>query len=1551
MSKDPLYQYFDDQDLNRETLIEDSEFEADARSFLQKRNEYEEGEGPQTSEEVYDAFMEHMRFQDVNEVTAVRDLMYASEASTDDKLEFGRLVDVYDRMEGEDINKRVVFDYLEAGITAPSTWLGLITGGFGKMGAVGTAQVAKTGIRAALKSAGKKLAESPDAVKGALVEGTFGLGAGAAQEGLRVETGVQDEFTGGRTLISGAASAVGGAIPASIYGAQQTRAAEKALDLRAQGQVASEAAEKKAQDNVKKKLNKVKDKSKIEKTKLEILGENVKDVRETLSKIKEQELKKEPLDKELVKKGNIGLQELTSAERTLASLPDEVIEKLTVAALEIGDQLKTKGVKEDRIGTLVSRALGDGTLDTPALKKILNDLNLSEREFSYLYLADLSNAGRKLGQAGRIGRMFSKERKEAVELEQKDVDRLVASIEDYLQVSGTPLTREAALEIIEDAKISSHRNTFQNIDRFRLSMMTGQLATTVRNFAGGGFRVAMDILDTSFKNMFKLGKEYDNPLAVSKYLFFNQPEARVVRELFSQTRSADADKFFGTFLETAVASARFGGDTLLTKTGATINVLNRVSDNMYKQAVFAGKLDQQVRRTMSKNVNGKAVERSLADVIRDGEFKQISEEAFQKAIDESLEFVYQKYPSGKNIPADAGKLLIKLHQRFPFLISAFVPFPRFVINQLDFVATHMPLFGYLTNVTKKQGPGFFDAETNAKQLTGLAMLSAAYDMRARQGPESEWYLYRTSEGKEINMMPIAGPFNAFLLAADVLYRYNNGKELKKPTQNMKAAWQALGGPSFRAGTGLYTLDRVLENYTKEGDLSEQTKREFAKVCGDIVNTFTLPLATVRDLVSLTDDQMRFVPQTDYVNVFDIFAAHATKSLPEIPGVPEVSLSEGISDLIGTGVVSKFDSNIDMITGRERRIVDPFEKQLFGIGKQAKSTPLQKALMRLQMSPYELYKPADYPIEDRLMREMGGAKFADRLNKYVQSDAFLSADAKQQKNDLRGEAQKILKGLRTTVRKRIRDAELSALKRGEESLYSRAKFEQLDGRMKEEVRSTYENEYPGQEFNATIAMETVYPKILKRRGKTVSKKAKGGYVSGYAIGGLLKSADEIAEAAGKQADKVDDLDDLSDDELLGYTVDTADDSPFIDKETLNKLETAGEIALETLISFTPVVGDVYDAYNVADNLKQAKYVDAAIDAIGFVPVIGNAISRGVKLTVETFKNSDPVIKRRALGSFVRSEGRLPDLQDTGDVENLIQQGAKEEKIVAGLSASRVDQPLFFGGTELSPARFKRSRKKHGELGVKALSTSRDPIYSAKMFQKGPVEEMTVLRSPRGIMSKQDMPPRDYDALRDAKLESQNPPDVSSIASKLPTQIPKNMFAEAETILQELSDDIEISQLKDNPKLLKKVTEGLEKLEDTIDLFEEAEKINVTPSSKKEAMLFYNTLKKALKKAEGLGAYTSGAGARGTYDGIIQRVSFIPTEGSVLQDNIGMAAMALEGTQRGDQLDTLLEAMREINESAGAFLPSSKEVADQYTLAKKVFMEVTDAMNRGGLASRK
>ena len=178
------------EELDKETLASDPEFLEDASLFLRER----EGLSPTASpDEVYDAFMEHMRFQDVNEVTALRDLEYAQNSDLEGKQRFGRLIDAYDKV-NEDVSGRMMWDYAEGIISAPSTYLGIITGGTGKLASVAGTQAAKLGVRKlvheGLKSAGKA----------AVVEGAIGAASGAVQENVRVETGVQEEYTGKRTL-------------------------------------------------------------------------------------------------------------------------------------------------------------------------------------------------------------------------------------------------------------------------------------------------------------------------------------------------------------------------------------------------------------------------------------------------------------------------------------------------------------------------------------------------------------------------------------------------------------------------------------------------------------------------------------------------------------------------------------------------------------------------------------------------------------------------------------------------------------------------------------------------------------------------------------------------------------------------------------------------------------------------------------------------------------------------------------------------------------------------------------------------------------------------------------------------------------------------------------------------------------------------------------------------------------------------------------------------------------------------------------------------------
>ena len=80
------YQYLDQKDLNEETLKNEKEFIEDAAIFLENREGYEfDYNKKDVNQDIYDAYMEHFRVQNVNEVTATRDLFYAQTANAEEK--------------------------------------------------------------------------------------------------------------------------------------------------------------------------------------------------------------------------------------------------------------------------------------------------------------------------------------------------------------------------------------------------------------------------------------------------------------------------------------------------------------------------------------------------------------------------------------------------------------------------------------------------------------------------------------------------------------------------------------------------------------------------------------------------------------------------------------------------------------------------------------------------------------------------------------------------------------------------------------------------------------------------------------------------------------------------------------------------------------------------------------------------------------------------------------------------------------------------------------------------------------------------------------------------------------------------------------------------------------------------------------------------------------------------------------------------------------------------------------------------------------------------
>ena len=107
-------------ELNKDVLLKEDDFIEDASEFLMKREGYRPDQ-LKSRESVYDAFMEHFRVQNVNEITALRDLDYVKNRANDEqKAQLGRLMDTYDSMDS-DFGFKAAQDYVGGVLSAPST--------------------------------------------------------------------------------------------------------------------------------------------------------------------------------------------------------------------------------------------------------------------------------------------------------------------------------------------------------------------------------------------------------------------------------------------------------------------------------------------------------------------------------------------------------------------------------------------------------------------------------------------------------------------------------------------------------------------------------------------------------------------------------------------------------------------------------------------------------------------------------------------------------------------------------------------------------------------------------------------------------------------------------------------------------------------------------------------------------------------------------------------------------------------------------------------------------------------------------------------------------------------------------------------------------------------------------------------------------------------------------------------------------------------------------------------------------------------------------------
>lgn len=993
-----LKAYNNIEELDKETLMSDDDFVADASAFLRDRGGYED---LMTSDVVFDRFMEHMRFQDSNEVTAIRDLEYAQNTDLEGKQRFGRLMDAYDKV--DDLSLRMVGDYAEAIARAPSTYAGIITGGVGKAASIAGTQAVKLGLRKTLSSslqqaartaikegasqtlvkAGKAAATQATsksvlkgAAKAAAVEGTIGLGQGAVQEFTRVETGLQDEYTGGRTLAQGLGSAIGAGLINVPVGMGQKLFADRASELAAKADLAEVELAKTASRKSKEVLAKAgKDKENKAKQILNALNPNDVAVGRKLKK------------------------DMSSSESLTSALGPEVVDNIAAAFIRVSDEIELK--PGQRITEAISDGIRNKTIDMSEVGNILREHNLNLDQFGLVYLAELSDAGRILGTAGNLQKELAKQK----------VDLLVRNLDDLNRGGFVAMTGKEAQELADANDVAAVSNKFmqgaRDLDRLGVASMTVQAATTMRNTIGGGFRGAIDATTRTMDNAIEIATGNKAPKDIFSGSFdmlgytLNPYESRVVRTLFEKEFPEEAKRLFrdnadidyrggrekiqrdkaGNIIEKKDADGNVipQKQPAMNKLAKNINVFNTMSDNMFKQTVLATSLSRAMKDSGT----------DIASVIASGNFKNIPQEVYQKAIKDAYEFTYQSNLKGKDdkvfgMFASAGNVMQEV---FPFVFSAFMPFPKFVANQLKFQYDHIPLLGFTDALVT--GSGKRAREQLPKQLAGASALTAAYAWRVQQGPNAEWYEIDKGNGDYINGKAIYGPLAPFMVAADVLYRTklfgfgeDAGQEVPQEWGKYysKAMLEATLGSTFRTGLGLAGIETLYDS-----TVSNVSAKGIAEWAGNTIGRYTIGVGVAKDIYSQFDEASRMVPATSTgeEDFFDIVGKVSTRNLPDIPQI-------GGYD---TPARSPYMSGPLMS-------INPIEKQLFGSTTTRKS-PLMKEMSRLGMSYNDIYErdkddKIDFYTRQELSREGSKYNLNVGLRNYMDSDLYAKADSAEEK---------------------------------------------------------------------------------------------------------------------------------------------------------------------------------------------------------------------------------------------------------------------------------------------------------------------------------------------------------------------------------------------------------------------------------------------------------------------------------------------------------------------------------------------------------------------------
>lgn len=474
------------------------------------------------------------------------------------------------------------------------------------------------------------------------------------------------------------------------------------------------------------------------------------------------------------------------------------------------EEMITKGIKREPDKLMVEQMVEEWLAAPEKYTDIASKYGKSVEELAFIIRGEASQWGRKLGYLGTQARRLN-----------VNIPEIAEAAEELSKLARQPGPADWL------------QHAWRRIDNVRRGLLVTQLSTAMRNFEVQAGRVGLDIFEQGMNA--GLQKLLGKPQTVGAFdgleqLFRITQKNKAPVESILKEFPKDYDRLLGTYFSDIQVGKVGQG---VSRAVDILNTANRFQEFTIRRAVFMGKLDQSLR----------ARGLDLAEIIRDNKVGLITKEDIQPAVKKALEFTFAERPEWGTL----GQKFVTFINSMPGATFA-IPFPRFLVNSLKFNFEYSPM-GILKLLSPAQRQAFAngDMQVISKAILGSGMLGVAWQLRNSEYAGEKWYQATVGE-KTIDLRPF-NPFAAYLFVADLIKRQRDGTLNQLTAKDIS---MGIFSTNMRAGTGLYTLDAIINGLGGTGDPQKAVNyiKEFG---GEVAGGFLTPLNQFKELLSGLDD--------------------------------------------------------------------------------------------------------------------------------------------------------------------------------------------------------------------------------------------------------------------------------------------------------------------------------------------------------------------------------------------------------------------------------------------------------------------------------------------------------------------------------------------------------------------------------------------------------------------------------------------------------------------------------------------------------------------------